>query len=131
MSLTRVYLLAMGGFFAAFGIAYVVRPAEFAALAELQLPSSTALIEVQGFYGGQLLALGLLMLLGVQSPRFAFTGLLVAATSLGGTAIGRILGVLAQGTCPPAIAAALLIETTGACLAVFLLRQESRDAPET
>jgi Domain of unknown function (DUF4345) len=124
MSIVRAYLLAIGLLLVAFGVAYLIAPAPMAALAGLDLPTPLALIEVRGFYGGQLVGLGAFVLLGVSKPRFVVPGLLLAALSLGGTALGRIVGISAAGSLPPVIIGALILEIGGSAVAVLLMRRE-------
>jgi hypothetical protein len=124
VSIARGYLLVIGLLLVAFGLAYLIAPAPMAALAGLELPSPLAFIEVRGFYGGQLVGLGGFVLLGVSKPPFVVPGLLLTAFSLGGTAFGRIAGVLAAGSLPPMILAALVLEITGSGVAVLLLIRE-------
>ena len=126
MSIVRGYLLAIGLLLVAFGVAYLIAPVPMAALAGLDLPTSLALIEVRGFYGGQLVGLGGFILLGVSKPRFVVPGLLLTALSLGGTAFGRIVGILAAGSLPPMIIAALILEIAGSGVAVLLLNREHK-----
>jgi hypothetical protein len=124
VSIARGYLLAIGVLLVAFGVAYLIAPAPMAALAGLELPSPLAFIEVRGFYGGQLVGLGGFVLLGVSKPRFVVPGLLLTAFSLGGTAFGRIVGILAAGSLPPMIIAAFILEIAGSGVAVLLLNRE-------
>src|SRR5262245_26764153 len=124
MTFLRWFLLAVGMFSVVAGLAYLIHPVEMAALANLELPSPLAVIEVQGFYGGQLLGLGVATLLGFWSPRFVAPALVLTAASLGGTAAGRLYGVLAGGTCPAPIAALFVLEAATASVAAFLLRCE-------
>ena len=125
MTLVQAYLLAAGGFSVVAGFAYLIRPVEMAALAGLALSSPTAVIEVQGFYGGQLVGLGAAVLLGVWKPRFVVPALVLLAASLGGTAFGRLYGIAASGSCPPLIAGIVSLEVGTAIVAVILLRRES------
>jgi hypothetical protein len=125
MLFTRAFLLATGVLFLAFGIAYLVAPVPTASLAALELSTPLAVIEVRGFYGGQLIGLGGLILLGGRRPRFVVPALLVVVASLGGTAAGRIVGVLSTGSLPPIIIAALVVEIGGAVVAGVLMNRES------
>ncbi len=124
MTFVRGYLLAVGTFSVVVGLAYMIRPVEMAALADLELSSPTAVIDVQGFYGGQLVGLGAAILLGLWNPRFVVPALVLAAAPLGGTAVGRLYGVLAGGTCPPLIAGLLVLEVATASVGGVLLRRE-------
>ena len=128
MSIVRGYLLGIGLLLVTFGVAYLITPVPMAALAGLDLPTSLALIEVRGFYGGQLIGLGGFVLVGVSKPRFVVPGLLLIALSLGGTALGRMVGILAAGTLPPMIVGALFLEIAGSCVALFLLNRENQVA---
>ena len=127
MTLVRIYLLAIGTFSAVIGLAYMFRPVEMATLADLALSSPTAVIEVQGFYGGQLLGLGIAILLGLWSPRFVVAALLLAAAPLAGTAVGRLYGVLVGGTCPLVIAGLFVLEAATASVGAILLKRELAD----
>ena len=124
MTLLRAFLVAAGGFSLVAGLAYLIQPAEMAAVAGLALPTPAAVIEVQGFYGGQLVGLGAATLLGAWKHRFVMPALILLAASLGGTASGRIYGIVASGSCTPLIAGFLLLEAATATVAVVLLRRE-------
>lgn len=124
MSLARLYLLACGIFSVVAGLGYVVRPVEMAALAELELESSTAIIEIQGFYGGQMVGMGLAMLLGVVERRFLLPALVLTTASLGGTAAGRLCGIVMEGSLPTAIAVLLVLEAATAIVGAMLIRGE-------
>jgi len=128
MTLLQTFLMAAGGVSVVAGFAYMIQPVEMAALAGLRLPTPAAVIEVQGFYGGQLVGLGAATLLGVWKPRFVTPALVLLAASLGGTASGRIYGIVASGSCTPLIAGFLLLETATATVAVILLRRETAHA---
>jgi Domain of unknown function (DUF4345) len=123
MSIVRGYLLAVGLLGVAFGVAYLIAPIPMAALGGLDLPTPLARIEVRGFYGGQLIGLGAFLLLGVSRPQFVVPGLLVAAFTLGGTALGRMVGILVAGSLPPTILGALMLEIAAAGVAVWLLNR--------
>lgn len=124
MTPVRVYMLAVGTLNVVVGFAYMIRPIEMAAFTGLELSSPTAVIDVQGFYGGQLAGLGAAVLLGLWNPRFVVPALVVVVASLGGTAAGRLYGVAAGGTCPPVIAGLLLLELATAGAGAFLLKRE-------
>jgi hypothetical protein len=123
MSVTRIFLLVTGLLLVAFGVAYLIAPVPLAAVAELGVSTPLAVIEVRGFYGGQLVGLGAFVLLGVWRAAFATPALVLVAASLGGTALGRVVGILAAGSLPAAIAGALVLEVAGAAGAVLCLRR--------
>jgi len=124
MTLLRTYLLAVGGFGVLAGLGYLLRPVELAALAELGLPTPTAVLEVQGFYGGQLLAVGAAILLGLLDRRFVVPALFLAAVPVGGTAAGRLFGTIVGGGCPPVIAGLFALEAVTATVGGVLLKRE-------
>jgi hypothetical protein len=124
MTMLRVYLLAVGGFSVVAGFGYLLRPIELAALAELSLPSPTAVLEVQGFYGGQLVAVGIAIILGLLDRRFVVPALFLAAVPVAGMAAGRLFGVLSGGGCPPTIAGLFAIEAVTATVGGVLLKRE-------
>lgn len=124
MSLTRLFLLATGLLSVAFGVAYLIAPIQMASLANLDPATPLAVIEVRGFYGGQLVGLGGFILLGVWRSAFVTSALLLIAASLGGTAIGRIIGVFASGSLPPIIIGALILELFATVAALLLLNRE-------
>jgi hypothetical protein len=95
-----------------------------AALADLTLSSRTAVIEVQGFYGGQLVGMGAGMLLALFNPRFVVPALLLVVAPLLGTAAGRLYGVVAGGACPPVIAGLLVLEAATAGVGAVLMKRE-------
>lgn len=122
MTLVRAYLLAAGASSVVAGVAFLLRPVEMAALVGLTLSPPTGVIEVQGFYGGQMVGLGAAILLGVWRPRFVLPALMLLVASLGGTAVGRLYGIAVNGSCPPLIAGLLSLEAATAIAAVVLLR---------
>jgi hypothetical protein len=81
-------------------------------------------IDVQGFYGGQLIGIGAAILLGVWNARLVVPALMLAVAPLAGTAVGRLYGVFATGTCPPLIAGVLVVEASTASVGWVLLRRE-------
>ena len=129
MRLVRVFLVAIGTISVIIGLAFIIWPAEGAALADLELTSPTAVIEVHGFYGGQLVGLGVAILVGAWKQRFVVPALVLIAASLGGTAVGRLSGVIAEGTFPPIVAGLLLAEVATAASAALFLRYELTRAP--
>lgn len=124
MSLTRLFLLATGLLSVVFGVAYLFAPIPMASLADLDPSTPLAVIEVRGFYGGQLVGLGGFILLGVWRSAFVTPALLLIAASLGGTALGRMVGVFASGSLPAIIVGALILELLATVVALLLLNRE-------
>jgi len=63
---------------------------------------------------------------GYRSRSAALAAEPLTALSLGGTALGRIVGILAAGSLPPMIVGALILEIGGAGVAVLLMNREHR-----
>jgi hypothetical protein len=120
MSLTRLFLLATGLLYLVLGAAYLVAPVPLGTLADFAARTPTATIELRGFYGGQMIGLGAFVLLGVRWSAFESPALLVVAASLGGTALGRVVGIAAAGSLPPIILGVLTLEALGAAGALLL-----------
>ena len=129
MSLDRGYLWLSGLSFVVFGLAYLVAPVAMAALTELGVETATARIDIRGYYGGQLLGLGALVLLGAMRDRYRVPALLVIAASIGGTGVGRIVGIVAAGEAPAFMLGAAAVEVAMAAFALVLCRRPSHAAP--
>lgn len=124
MSLNRFFLFVAGLGLVGFGAAYLIAPVPMAAAADLAVATPLAAIEIRGFYGGQLVGLGVFVLLGAWRPAFVVPALLLLATSLGGTALGRVAGILAAGSLPSILIGVLAIEVAGAVAALLLWQRE-------
>jgi hypothetical protein len=99
-------------------------------LADLVPATPLGVVEVRGFYGGQLVGLGVFVLLGVRRPAFAVPALFLVAASLGGTGLGRVVGIAASGETPPILLGALAIELgAAACALVLWKRERSTSSP--
>jgi len=122
--MTRFFLLLVGLSFLLLGLAYLAAPVDLALLVGMSLTSVSAVIDVQGFYGGQMTGVGLVILLALRMPWLVVPALVMIAATLGGTAAGRAFGLLTGGECPPVMAGLLALEAGTAIVAVFLLRRE-------
>jgi hypothetical protein len=123
MTIVRAFLLAAGLFSIVAGLAFMIAPVAAVGMVGLIPSTPTAVIDVQGFYGGQLIGLGMATLLGVLRSRFVFPALVLLAASLGGTAFGRVYGIVVSGVCPPLIGGLLALEAATAAVALLLLRR--------
>ena len=123
VNLAKAFLLVVGSFFLTVGVAYLVAPAALAALVQMSLVSPVAVIEVQGFYGGQMIGLGAFTLLGAFRPQFAAAALILVAADLGGTAIGRAVGMVASSQFPAEMLALMLVESVSAVVSIALVRR--------
>src|SRR5262245_61101682 len=131
MSLTRLFLLATGVLYLVLGAAYLIAPAPLGTLADFDARTPAALIELRGFYGGQMVGLGAFVLLGVWRSSFVAPALLVTVASLGGTALGRVVGIFASGSLPGVVVGVLSLEVLGAAAALWLWSRGRREAKAT
>lgn len=124
MTLVRLYLLLVGAVTVLLGVAYLIWPAQLSAYSAIVLPAPVAVIEIQAFYGGQLLALGVVILFGLRWRRFVLPALLFAAVPIAGVAVGRLYGILTTGLLPPITAGFLALEIATAVVGGVFLRYE-------
>src|SRR5262245_2313698 len=93
----RIFLAVFGLGFAAFALLFLISPAMLTTLADIQLPTSTAAVEVRSVYGGMFLGVGALMLFFARSASGLRPGMVVLGILSGGLVIGRTLGFLFDG----------------------------------
>lgn len=130
MNLTRLYLLIVGAGFAALGAAYLLAPAELARQTGFVLFTPLSVVEVQGFYGGQMLGIGAALLLALRKPWLVVPGLVLIAATLGGTALGRLYGMATGGDWPTLMLGLFALEMVSAVVALYLLGR-ARSTPES
>lgn len=98
MRFARVVLVSSALVWAGFGLMLGIWPERLAGVG-LVVDSALGRIEVRGFYGG--LELGIAGFLGwcaaAKSAERMRAGLVLAAAALGGTALGRLVGVALEG----------------------------------
>lgn len=117
----RAFLLLNGLGYLALGLAYLVSPAAMGDLSHLVLPDAIALIDVQGFYGGQMAGIGVLLLLALRLRWLDVPALVTIVATLGGTATGRLAGFALTGSVPPVMVGLFVLEVAIAAIAAWLL----------
>lgn len=93
----RLFLAAQALLLSAFGLGYLVAPAEMAALSGASLPSPAALTDVRAYYGALQLALGAAAGLGALQPARQGATLGLFGLLYGALALGRMLGLALDG----------------------------------
>ena len=122
LSRAKIFLLLVGVSFLGFGIAYLVAPMVMAGVTGLETHANLGVIEVRGFYGGQMTALGVLTIyLAGTSERLRY-GLYVVAASLGGTGLGRLVGFLVARDFPQLMVVLFAVEIATTAAALWLAR---------
>ncbi len=130
MTLTKVVLSLAGLMYLGFGVAFLVAPAPMAELVHLSVEHPVARTEVRAFYGGLEMGLGLFLLLCLARRGAARLGALALALLAGGTALGRVFGIIADGSAGAAVLAILLVEGTFALLGGAAYIREGDDSKE-
>ncbi|HLL52181.1 MAG TPA: DUF4345 family protein [Myxococcaceae bacterium] len=96
---TRVILFLNVLLFLGFGLAFTAWPARMAQTPGIPLPSPSALSDVRAIYGGMELGFAAYLAVCVYR-RETVKGLLAATLVLGGTAVGRGIGLAVDGFSP-------------------------------
>ena len=97
MTIGRISLILSALVFGAFGFAFLLWPTAMAGLVDITLPTSTAIIDFQATYGGLEIGLAMFFAYCAATNRLIHLALLVQALSLGGLALGRIIGYCRLG----------------------------------
>ena len=102
--------------FLGFGLFSYYNPEGLMALAEIDLESPSAFIEIRAIYGGMNFGLGALLLFSAWKEKCVRLGLLSSSVILGSIALGRILGLWVDGSPNPAVLAGFGMELAGAAI---------------
>lgn len=100
------------------------RPAEFAAMLGLALPTPSGVNEIRSQYGGFFLAMALVQLLALAGTLTLETGLVVGAMTFGGLALGRLWSVLRDrefAAYTPTVRLLVVVDPLGFLLSVAAL----------
>ena len=92
---------------------------------DITLPTPTVVIDFQAIYEGLEVGLAVFFAYRAAVNRWLHPALLVQALSLGGSALGRLVGILQAGSAQPLIYWLLLAELSGSALGVFTLKREA------
>ena len=130
MSLARKFLLLVGAISFLAGAAYLAFPAWLGSMTGFEMATPISVIEVRGFYGGQMAGIGLLTVFCALRKSLTSAGLLVTIATLGGTAAGRLFGMVTSGSVPILMAGLLLAEVATTLLAAFLLARREKPGVE-
>ncbi len=98
-------------------------PSQYANILEISLPTAMARTDVRATYGGLELGFGIFLIVCVFRREWIRPGLLALALATGGFAIGRLCGLLAEGTINNFMLFFLALELAVTLLAIFLWRR--------
>lgn len=105
------------------GVMFLSAPVYWASGIDIELTSNTAIIDLQATYGGCMFALGVFFLYCLKNSQLIRVGLVLQAITLGGFAIGRVIGILMNGVPKPVIFYLMIAEISGILLAIYCLWQ--------
>lgn len=117
--MSRAVLVLLGLALTGLGLASLLRPSEMAAIVELPLAAPMARVDVRAIYGGAITGIGVFVLSCAFLRSTLRTGLIAAACVFGGAALGRVIGLSAEGFAQPLMLIVAVLETVAAGLAVW------------
>jgi len=123
MKLVRSLVFASALIFVVVGAGFLLIPRQFGGVLELSLPTAMARTDVRATYGGLELGFGIFLILCVVRREWIGPGLWALALTVGGFAIGRVVGFIAEGTINNFMLFFLVLELAVALVALFLLRR--------
>ena len=123
MKLARSLVFASALIFVVVGAGFLLIPRQLGGVLELSLPTAMARTDVRATYGGLELGFGIFLILCVVRREWIRPGLWALALTVGGFAIGRVVGFVAEGTINNFMLFFLVLELAVALLALFLLRR--------
>jgi hypothetical protein len=127
MTFARVLLFSCAFVFIFVGAGFLLIPLQSAQVLEISLPTAMARTDVRATYGGLELGFGVLLVLCALRREWIRPGLWALALSTGGFAVGRLTGLLVEGTINSFMLAFLVIEIVVTLLAVFVLRRRGTE----
>lgn len=111
-----------------FGVALLLWPTMLASVGvELSTPAARA--EIRAFYGGLEVGLALFFALAAARPPWFRAGLFAQSTSLGGIALGRVLGIFVDSAAESTIYLLLGAEGSGCLLGLWALWRLGKSVP--
>lgn len=126
MSIGRFSIILSVIVFGSFGVAFLLFPLFMASIVGIELPTPSAVIDFRATYGGLEIGLAVFLAICAFKESWIRPGLVAQAASLGGFAVGRIIGLILDGTPQPIIYYLLVAESAGCVLGLFALAKESR-----
>lgn len=120
MSLNTLSLALTALAYGGFGAWLLVSPSSMEAVG-LALTTPAGYTEIRAFYGGLELGCAAFFVLAALRPGWHIPGLVLQATSLGGAALGRVAGLVIDGTRDGLVYGLLAAEAFAAVVALALL----------
>src|SRR6266487_4874953 len=97
MTLARLSLYVMAVVFLGLGGMSLIAPTNLTPLVDIAMPSSIAVMEIRGVYGGLFFCIGFFFLLFARRKAWLKPGLVAQAGIMGGFVLGRTVGIVLGG----------------------------------
>ena len=121
IALGKVTLWFMGIAFVVAGAIFLVLPAFITTIFEIVVPTTTALVEVRGVYGGMSVGVGVMLIVAALRQDWLRPGLFALAAMMGGLVVGRTAGLIIDGPTNLYEYSQLGTEAVALALSVFTL----------
>jgi hypothetical protein len=123
MGFARTVLFLTALALAVIGVGFLWTPVSWAAAIDVVVSTPMGRTDVRATYGGFVLTSGIFLAICAFRPDWVRAGLAACALILGGFALGRIVGLVAEGTLSTLMWTFLVIEVVGTGAALGALRQ--------
>ena len=118
-----IYLAA--GFFIAYGIVFMLAPVAMSGLVTGSAPEGvSAMVDFRATYGGMTLAVGLAILY-LHRATHTRASLVLVAMLLSCMALGRVIGLIVDGSGNVLMYVYLVLEIAGSALALLAMKNQS------
>ena len=124
--MTRLFLIATGVLWLAYGIYLVIAPQDLAGIAGVTATSATGVVELRAMYGGLQAAVGLLALWAGVAASWHVRGLTALLFIYAGLAVTRLVSAALAHEFSSYVIGALAFEVPSALIAWALLRRASK-----
>lgn len=123
MTLSRIYLIAVGALSVAFGIAYLLAPSALTEAANFGTLAPAAATDVRATYGGFQMGMGGFLLWSAASEDRIRAGLLLTLLTMGLVLTSRLLGLVLDGDLNEFHTSALVFESVLTVATALVLRR--------
>jgi len=125
-SVAKAGLLFAALVFVIIGGGFLVAPVEWAAIADIVLPTAMARTDLRATYGGFNVGMGLFVACCAFRSEWMRPGVLGVALAAVGYGGGRLVGIVVEGTASPVMLFFLVLEVVIASIAFSVFRRLGR-----
>ena len=123
MKLAKAELLVAALVFLTFGLGFLVVPVQWASVVDIVIPTATARTDFRATYGGFEIGMGLFLGACAMRADWVRLGLVALILVAAGFGVGRLVGILAEGTANALMLAFVILEWAIALITVYVLRR--------